>query len=407
MDSEFEIYGSTDTGRCRKNNEDNFICQTVWDESHLLLAAIDGIGGYEGGEVASAIARDVIIDYVGHSSPRSKLLDVIKQAVVEANNAIVRAKEDDARLAQMGCVVTAALIDVENRLLTMAHVGDSRLYSFHDGRLVKLSHDHSIVGYREEIGDLTEEEAMHHPQRNLIERSCGDVIHMFEDSDFIDAAIFPIADGETQFLFCSDGLSDMLRSDQIAAVLAAGLPVSDEVEMLIRQANEAGGKDNVTVVIGRIVMPERPVESDIEDYTSDIQPMAVDPKNDDSIDEIVEPITQSEKEAPTGEPRRRWHQKIPMRVKRMLPWVLVVILLGVIAALVIGSYVKKIEDETAVVIPEQIVVESEPLINELDTTLATSGDSTANARDSIAKSADSATVRSTHASSQNSNVNRQ
>lgn len=254
-----DISGNSVTGMVRKNNEDSFIATFVWDDSHILCAAIDGIGGYEGGEVAAEIARDTITRYVETSGGKS-CLSIIKQAVAEANNEILRQKEHRPELSQMGCVVSAALIDLTRRCVNIAHVGDSRIYSFHNGTLTKISHDHSFVGYREEIGDLTEEEAMHHPQRNLIDRSLGDRFHMSDDQNFIDAAIFPIPEGESQYLFCSDGLSDMLTSAQIASVLRSGGNAETEVAALIFAANEAGGRDNITAVIAKIGLqrPEAP-----------------------------------------------------------------------------------------------------------------------------------------------------
>lgn len=363
MKQSVEIYGATDVGRRRKNNEDNFVCQFVWGNSHILLAAIDGIGGYEGGEIAAEICRDTLIDYVAGVSSDSRPLDVIKQAVVEANNAIVRAKESDPRLSMMGCVVTAALVDVDNRLLNMAHVGDSRLYSYHNGVLTKLSHDHSLVGFREEIGDLTEEEAMHHPQRNLIERSCGEAIHMFEDHNFIDAAIFPIPDGTTSFIFCSDGLSDMLTSAEISAVLASDTDPRSNVEQLISKANEAGGKDNVTVVIARMdypVVAETALPADIESVIAN------------KTDHKKYAPKKSKKSAVDGRDKSR--KRISKRLKNMLPWILVVVLLGVIVAMVINFYIAENESTKTMVIPEDIVVEADSIINELDTTIAPAPD---------------------------------
>lgn len=245
------VSGKTDLGRVRANNEDSFICRYVWDRDHILLAAIDGVGGYEGGEVAAEIARSVITDYV-LANTDNVCLDMVKQAVVEANNSIVRRKESDETLSGMGCVATVALLDLAVKRAYMAHVGDSRLYVFRDGMLTKLSHDHSIVGYREEMGDLTEEEAMRHPRRNIIDRALGDMIHMADDPNFIDAAIFPIESGVSKFLLCSDGLSDMLTSRQIVSVLAEDLDPEMETDSLVDMANEAGGRDNVTVVIARI-----------------------------------------------------------------------------------------------------------------------------------------------------------
>lgn len=253
------FFGATDTGMVRTNNEDNFIACEIWGGSHLLLAAIDGIGGYEGGEVAAQIARDVITEVVS-SNPDNDCLDLLKDAVTEANNAIVEHKRADAERSRMGCVISSAIISLNEARVYMVHVGDSRLYQFTASEgLRKLSHDHSLVGYREEIGMLTEEQAMHHPQRNIIERSLGDALHESNDVNFLDAGIFPIL-GPTQYLLCSDGLSDMLYSAEIASVLATDSSAQDEAMTLIRRANEAGGKDNVTAVIAKIEMPQRQSE---------------------------------------------------------------------------------------------------------------------------------------------------
>ena len=145
------FHGQTDTGRVRDNNEDAFVLQRIWDNDHLLCVVIDGLGGYEGGEVAAEIAATTIINYleVNHGA---KTLELLKQAVVEANNAIVAGKADRPELAKMGCVLTASIIDLQARQLNVAHVGDTRLYRIVGGNIAKLTHDHSIVGYLEETG---------------------------------------------------------------------------------------------------------------------------------------------------------------------------------------------------------------------------------------------------------------
>lgn len=258
------VYGATDTGCVRTNNEDNYIARYVWNNTFMLCAAIDGIGGYEGGEVAAEIARRTIEQHI-EDFRGTHPLALIKQAVVEANNEIIRNKEARPQLSQMGCVATAALIDLENCVLYMAHVGDSRLYQYSGDRLVKLSHDHSMVGFREEIGDLTETEAMNHPQRNLIQRSLGETLHMADDPNFIDAAIYPF-NSSTQFLLCSDGLSDMLMTAEIASALSADRSPQSEVKQLIGMAKQAGGKDNITVVIARIDMKQH-ITADTQEPT--------------------------------------------------------------------------------------------------------------------------------------------
>lgn len=250
-----DFAGASDTGRRRTNNEDTFIATPIAEGSIYLFAAIDGVGGYEGGEVASAIAADVIPRSLEASLKAGfTTLDAVKNAVADANNTIYSKKFEAPQLSDMGCVATVAVIDLHDNTLSMAHVGDSRLYCYDNGKMTKLSHDHSVVGEMEDGGILTEEEAFHHPSRNVILRALGTEQHTASDPDFIEGSIFPLIPG-AQYLFCSDGLTDMLLSRQIAEVLGRGMSPTEEVKTLIGMANEAGGKDNVTVVIAQIPAP--------------------------------------------------------------------------------------------------------------------------------------------------------
>lgn len=328
-----EKYGNTDPGRVRTNNEDTFICTNVWDDRHILCAAIDGVGGYEGGEVAAEIARQTISEYV-ENAQGTCFIEIIKQAVAEANNGIIRRKDDDAKLSMMGCVVSAAIIDLDNRCINIAHVGDSRIYCFHNGELKKISHDHSLVGCLEERGDLTEAEAMSHPQRNLIDRLLGDKLHTVNDKNFIDASIVAIPDGYTQILFCSDGLSDMLTSAHIADVLASGMTPEAEVKQLIADANAAGGKDNITVVIAKIHVQADPLETHTDATTTTITESETGNSPSVEDDKTIEPpivesdgqITEQKTEPEAGQRSRRWI------------WMILVILLLGIALGVGGKY---------------------------------------------------------------------
>lgn len=239
-------YGQSDMGRQRTNNEDAFVLEQL--DNHTLLAiAIDGVGGYEGGEVAAEIAQKTIPSYL-KDFKHGERLELLKQAVVSANNSIYERRLLDSERQNMSCVLTAALIDTERKVVDMVHVGDTRMYQFRHGELVKISHDHSLIGYREEIGDLSEEDAMHHPQRNVISRDVGSERHEVEDPDFLEAEEFPLLPNTT-FLLCSDGLTDLITSKQISTVLEQQLSLETKVQKLIDAANEAGGKDNVTVVL--------------------------------------------------------------------------------------------------------------------------------------------------------------
>lgn len=256
------FYGATDTGRVRGNNEDEFITQYIWDKRHILLVVIDGMGGEEGGEIAASIAKNTIVKFLEEFQDDT-ILNLIKRAVTEANNQIVHEQQLQPALSRMGCVLTAGIVDLDEETLSIAHVGDSRLYRYSEGELSKLTHDHSLVGYQEEQGMLTEEEAMNHPERSIISRVVGGELHQADDKYFIDAGIFPLVPGET-FVFCSDGLSDMLTSREISACLESDRKVEDECWKLIRKANEAGGRDNITVIVAKVEDLSREIKKPAE-----------------------------------------------------------------------------------------------------------------------------------------------
>lgn len=238
--------GLTDTGKRRTNNEDAFVAEKL-DDNTVLAVVIDGVGGYEGGEVAAEIAQKEIPSYLKEFN-RGERLELLKQAVVCANNAIFDRRQLDTVRPNMSCVLTSALIDADRKVIDMVHVGDTRMYQYHNGELLKLSHDHSYVGYCEEIGELTEEQAMHHPRRNEISRSVGEERHGVSDQSFLEAVEYPLM-SDSILLLCSDGLTDSVASAQIVSILEQDVPLEEKTKQLINTANEAGGKDNITVVL--------------------------------------------------------------------------------------------------------------------------------------------------------------
>ena len=252
--------GISDMGRQRTNNEDAYVAELL-DQDTILAVAIDGVGGYEGGEVAAEIAQAELPKYL-HDFKNGERLELLKQAVVYANNAIFDRRQIDVARSSMSCVLTSAIIDAKRKVVDMVHVGDTRLYQFHHGELQKLSHDHSLIGYREEMGDLTEEQAMHHPQRNVISRDVGSAKHEVADRDFMEAEEFPLLPNSI-FLLCSDGLTDLITSKQIIEVLKTDKNIESKAKSLIDAANDAGGKDNVTVVLVEYTAEEKsaPIKS--------------------------------------------------------------------------------------------------------------------------------------------------
>lgn len=242
------FFGLTDTGKLRDNNEDSFIAQATPDNKFIIGSVIDGVGGYEGGEVASALTRTTILNYL-QSSFGDDIPGTLENAVLEANQKIIEEKKSSGKNTEMACVLTLAVADIDNNKFYYAHVGDTRLYLFRDNTsLVKVSHDHSFVGYLEESGRITEEAAMQHPKRNEINKALGFDDGKFTEPGFVETGESPFLPGDV-LLLCSDGLSDMIDSNTIAEILHSSAKLKDKCRALIDAANHAGGKDNITVVI--------------------------------------------------------------------------------------------------------------------------------------------------------------
>ena len=256
------LAGETNTGLVRTNNEDQYIVEKIWGNAAVLAVVIDGLGGYEGGEVAASIAKDKIQNYIVNSNNGASI-EVLKQAVTTANNAIYEAANADPRYYKMGCVLTAAIIDTKNKRVSVAHVGDTRMYGFCKGMLEKISHDHSLVGRMEEMGDLTEAEAMNHPDRNIVDRVLGHRLHLSSDINFIETQEFDLAPNAT-FLLCSDGLTDMISSTMIEGVLNCNVALKEKANALIQAALNDVGKDNVTVVLVEYQSDEAESDSILE-----------------------------------------------------------------------------------------------------------------------------------------------
>jgi serine/threonine protein phosphatase PrpC len=225
----------TDTGRQRRDNEDSAYVRAP------LFVVADGMGGAQAGEVASALAveefqRPLAVD----GTPEQRLADRVQSA----NRRIYETAQSAHEQAGMGTTLTAAYLDDAD--LAVAHVGDSRAYIFRDGSLTRLTQDHSLVEELVRRGKLTEEQAAEHPQRSIITRALG-----IENDVEVDTWTFPVRAGDV-VLMCSDGLTSMIGEDQIAAVLGSEPDLDRAGERLIAEANEAGGRDNITVVLFRL-----------------------------------------------------------------------------------------------------------------------------------------------------------
>ncbi len=247
--------GKTDIGRQREDNQDAFIAADIsfMGRRAVLLSAIDGVGGYAGGDIAANLASDTVKSYLDGYALQVPELG-LEQALISANNRINRYASEKQEYGSMGCVASVCVID-DTYTLYFAHLGDSRIYIYQDGQLTKITHDHSPVGTMEDEGELSELEAMAHPDRNIIFRMLGHALHRFGDG-FIEHGTIQL-NGACQVLLCSDGLTDQLRSAEIKAVLDENTTADDKVHKLVEAANEKGGKDNVTVVLAEVKASEK------------------------------------------------------------------------------------------------------------------------------------------------------
>jgi serine/threonine protein phosphatase PrpC len=229
---------ATDTGRVRQANEDSLL---VVDG---LFAVADGMGGHKAGEVASRLAIETLQDAFTAAGT-----DVLVGAVQEANRALVERSADDAELTGMGTTLCAlALVDAEGRdAIAVVNVGDSRLYLLSDGELTQVTEDHSLVATLERQGRITRAEAAVHPQRNILTRALGIDANVMVDS----WEILPMV-GD-RYLICSDGLFNEVDDNRLAATLRRLADPDEAARELVRLANEAGGRDNVTCVIVDVV----------------------------------------------------------------------------------------------------------------------------------------------------------
>jgi PPM family protein phosphatase len=230
-----EQYAGTDTGRQRRANEDSLLARAP------LFVVADGMGGAQAGEVASRIAVESFQGGLQDATaPEAALAELTRQA----NSRIHELSHSHAEQAGMGTTLTA--VYVGERDVSIAHVGDSRAYRFRDGELLRLTDDHSLVDELLRQGKLTPEEAVEHPQRSVITRALGP-----EGVVEVDTRSYSARDGDV-YLLCSDGLTTMVAEERLAELLGAHETLRDKGEALIAAANEAGGRDNITVVLLRL-----------------------------------------------------------------------------------------------------------------------------------------------------------
>jgi len=231
---------ASDPGLLRANNEDRVYA----DGSAGVFLVVDGMGGRAAGELAAETAIHVIPQCLESSDGDSA--ERVRQAITLANNEIYRLAQEREECRGMACVLTLAVAHEDQ--ITVGHVGDSRLYLIWNGTLRKLTSDHSPVGEWEEQGELSEAAAMSHPRRNEVFRDVGSRPREANEEEFIQMKSFPFRPGAA-ILLCTDGLSDMLTSDDISSVVErySGDP-EITAQQLVAAANRQGGKDNISVI---------------------------------------------------------------------------------------------------------------------------------------------------------------
>ena len=237
-----QIEYQSDVGRRRNTNQDYASVFTNQEGIKLAILA-DGMGGHRAGDIASQMA----VLNLGNAWEEQDLTDDEKiaqwfiQAIQEENALIYQRGQEQPEYNGMGTTIVAAALSEER--FTIAHVGDSRAYLIRDGKIIQLTEDHSLVNELIKSGEISEEMAVNHPRKNILTRSVGMPGTVEVD---VSTYIWQLKD---RLLLCSDGLTNMLSEEMIETIVNQEGTLSDKVTELINQANEAGGADNITVLL--------------------------------------------------------------------------------------------------------------------------------------------------------------
>ncbi len=238
-----KVFAGTDIGRVRQMNQDTYYVSEKADEPNIFLLA-DGMGGYAGGEIASNLAVHSVKEYVKNNwentqKTEDKLLELIKNATQYANMIIYEKANQVKELEEMGTTIEICLI--YNEKLYISHLGDSRIYAVSQNKIEKITSDHTYVEKLVKDGTITREEAKNHPKKHMLIKALG--CTSFAEPDVFVRDWNP----EEIIVLCSDGLTNMLTEDKIQDIIL-NEPICPE-KKLINNANEAGGLDNITVIL--------------------------------------------------------------------------------------------------------------------------------------------------------------
>ena len=240
--ADISFFGRTDVGLVRPNNEDALLAD---NDARFCLVA-DGMGGAAAGETASRIFVQTVAEVFNgiHAATEKEALEMVQESFLSANDRILDHVKAFPQHQGMGC--TAELLVFTGNNFVIGHMGDSRTYRLRGHHLKQLTKDHSLVQDQIDQGIITVQQARSHSMRNVILRAVG-----VRPSPALDTLRGPVYSGDL-FMLCSDGLSDMVEDQVIASVLALELPLSEKVEQLIELAKDAGGKDNVTIMLALV-----------------------------------------------------------------------------------------------------------------------------------------------------------
>lgn len=235
-----KVFSLTDVGRKREMNQD-YVYTTDRPVGNIpnLFVVADGMGGHKAGDFASRYAVEVLREHIRENPGVGPKL-LIEEAVKEANRKIVEEAHKEVSLEGMGTTLVVATV-IEHTLY-FANVGDSRLYVIRD-EIKQLSKDHSLVEEMVRLGGINEEEAKHHPDKNIITRAIG----AKEDVE-VDFFEYRLQKGDV-ILMCTDGLTNMVEDEEIFRIIKSGRDIVETAEELIKKANDNGGKDNIGIVI--------------------------------------------------------------------------------------------------------------------------------------------------------------
>jgi PPM family protein phosphatase len=305
-----EHFHASDLGRQRQGNEDNYFVRAP------LFVVADGMGGAQAGEVASEMAVESFDRGLPDASPADGLVRVIE----DANRRIHERSRAEAQRAGMGTTVTAAYVGEND--VTIAHVGDSRAYVLRNGELERLTRDHSLVGELVARGKLTEEQAETHPQRSVITRALGP-----EPDVQVDVQVYQARAGDV-FMVCSDGLTSMVPEVRVRELLEGADSLEQAGRELIAAANDAGGRDNITVILFRLE------EVDGDDDFETVEARRIEAGGDESA-QATATLPQVREAQPIEEPPpRAAPPPTRARRRRRIPAGLIaaVVILGIVGA---------------------------------------------------------------------------